>query len=119
MHSNTASLLPLGHMACERHWARFSGQCIATELRAVAVSARLLQRVLRVSVLGVPNHRRAQTVSQAQAPASAHRRGFARHLFVGQCAALGRGALPLVLPNPTVERTGRKRPSAHLARWGS
>ena len=92
-------------MACERHLASFSGQCIAIELRAVAVSARLLQRVLRVSVLGVPNQRRAQTVSQAQASASANRSAFARHPFVGQRAAVGRSALPFVLPNPPVERT--------------
>ena len=104
-------------MACERHLARFSGQCIAIGLCAGAVSARRLQRVLRVSVLGVPKHRRAQTVSQAQALASANHFSVARYFFVGQRAALGRAALSLVLPNPTVERTGRKRPSAHLERW--
>jgi len=109
MHSNTASLLPLEHMACERHLARFSGQCFAIGRRAVAVSARLLQHSLRASVRNVRNHRCASAVSRVQGVASAKRRTFARYLFVGQSAALGRAALSFVLPNLALNRTPRDK----------
>ena len=94
-------------MACERHLVRFSGHCVATGLRAVAVSARQLQRMLRASVLNVPNHRRVSAVSPVRSLASACRFAFARHLFVGQRAVLGRAALPFVLPNLALNRTLR------------
>ena len=113
MHSNTASLLPLGHMACEHHLARCSGQCITIELHAVAVSARPLQHALRASIRNVRNHRCASAVSRVRSVASAYSFAVARYFLVGQRAALGCAALSLVLPNLALNRTLRDK-AAHL-----